>query len=121
MFSHIGFFRFRRSGTVAITRGEWNTMNDEWQIRVYEQQRLVYTAHLSGPAELGRQSTAEEVLYSQHSVSGRRRVVIAHRDEKSVSRQHAFVEPIAEGGFRLTNLSAERPISLPDGMDLKPK
>src|SRR5207245_1562584 len=42
-------------------------------------------------------------------------------DEKSVSRQHALLEPLAEGGFRLTNLSAERSIGLPDGNELKPK
>jgi adenylate cyclase len=96
-------------------------VSDSWQIRVYEKQNLVYSADLTGPAELGRQSAAEEALYSQRPVSDRRRVVIASKDEKSISRQHALLEPQADGSFRLTNLSAERPIGLPDGNDLKPK
>lgn len=95
-------------------------MSDPWQIRIYEQQKLVCTADLSGPAALGRQSAAAEALYSHHLLSGRRHVVIAPKDEKSVSRQHALLEPLAEGGFRLTNLSAERSIGLPNGKDLKP-
>jgi adenylate cyclase len=96
-------------------------MGDPWQIRIYEQQKLVFTADLSGPAELGRQSAADEALYSHHIVLGRRRVVIAPKGEKSVPRQHALIEPLAEGGFRLTNLSAERSIGLPDGELLLPK
>jgi adenylate cyclase len=96
-------------------------MSDRWQIRVYEQQKLVCTADLTGPAELGRQSAPDEALYSQHVSAGRQRVVIAHKDEKTVSRQHALLEPLAEGGFRLTNLSAERPIGLPDGKNLNPR
>ena len=95
-------------------------MSALWQIRVYERQRLVYTADLSGPAELGRQSAAEEAPYSHHPISGRWRVVIASKDEKSVSRQHALLEPLAEGGFRLTNLSNEQPVGLMGGNDLRP-
>jgi adenylate cyclase len=91
-------------------------MSDPWQIRLYEQQKLVYTADLTGPAELGRQETSEEAIYSHHPVE---RVVIAHKDEKYVSRKHALLEPLAGGGFRLTNLSKELSIGLPDGKELK--
>src|SRR5438105_11176911 len=96
-------------------------MNDRWQLRVYEQQVLVYTVDLTGPAELGRQRTPDEALYAHHPITGRQRVVIAHKDEKGVSRLHALLEPLAEGGFRLTNLSDERPIGLPEAADLGPK
>jgi|SRR5579864_259051 len=96
-------------------------MNESWQIRIYEQQQLVCTIDLTGPAELGRQRTDEESLYSHQFVSGRRRVVIAPKDETTVSRQHALLEPLAEGGFRLSNLSAERTIDLEDGSNIKPK
>jgi hypothetical protein len=85
-------------------------MTDSWLIRIYEQKKLVYTADLTGPVELGRQSSAEELLYSQHLVLGRRRLVIGSKDERSVSRQQALLEPIAEGGFRLTNLSNGSPM-----------
>lgn len=97
-------------------------MSDPWQILIYEQQKRVHTIDLAGVAELGRQSSAEEPLYSNRQVPGRRRVVIAHKDERSVSRQHVLLEPLGDGGgFKLTNLSAERLISLPDGRDLKPQ
>lgn len=96
-------------------------MNDAWQIRVFEDHDLVYTVELTGPAELGRQSSPAEKLYGHLLGAGRQRVVIAGIEERSVSRQHALLEPITAGGFRLTNLSAERPITLPDGADLAPK
>ena len=98
-----------------------HALSSAWQIRVYEQQKLVHTADLTGPTELGRQTAAEETLYSHHLVSGRQRLVIAPKDEKSISRQHVLIEPQAEGGFRVTNLSAERSIGLADGHDLRPK
>jgi adenylate cyclase len=94
---------------------------DLWQIQVYDKQQLVFSTDLTGPAELGRQSAPEETVYSQHASSGRQRVVIARKEEKTVSRQHALLEPQADGSFRLTNLSAERPILLPDGGELGPK
>ena len=96
-------------------------MNESWQIRIYEQQKLVCTIEVAGPAELGRQRSEDESLYSHHFIAGRRRIVIAPKDEKTVSRQHALLEPLAEGGFRLTNLSAERTIGLEDGSSLTPK
>lgn len=30
-------------------------MSDFWRLRLYEEQKLVHTADLTGPAELGRQ------------------------------------------------------------------
>ncbi len=96
-------------------------MSDSWQLRLYEDRKLLYTAELTGPAELGRQSAPDEALYShRHALVGRR-VVIALKDEKSIPRRCVLIEPLAEGGFRLTNLSAERPVGLPDdATDLKP-
>ena len=96
-------------------------MSDFWRLRLYEEQKLVHTADLTGPAELGRQSAAEETLYAVHIAHGRQRVVIGHKDETAVSRQHLLIEPLAEGGFRLTNLSGKQPVGLPDGGDLDPR
>jgi adenylate cyclase len=98
-----------------------STMSEPWQLRIYERQHLVHTADLTGPAELGRQSSADEALYSRHRLPAGQRVVIAPKDEKSVSRRQVLVEPLGEAGFRLTNLSDERTIGLPDGTDLGPK
>ena len=94
-------------------------MNISWQLLLYEDQKLVHTAVLVGAVELGRARGPEETLYSRRQVSGRQRVVIAVKDEKSVSRQHALIEPQPEGGFRLTNLSGERTVGLPDQTVLK--
>jgi adenylate cyclase len=96
-------------------------MSDAWQLQVYDQQELVCTVELNGPAELGRESSPDESLYSHRALSGRRRVVIANKDETTVSRRHVLLEPLAEGGFRLTNLSAERRINLSDGSDVAPQ
>ncbi len=96
-------------------------MSDSWQLRLYEDRKLLYTAELTGPAELGRQSAPDEALYSQRPAPVGRRIVIALKDEKSIPRRCVLIEPLAEGGFRLTNLSAERPLGLPDdATDLKP-
>jgi len=96
-------------------------MSDSWQLRLYEDRKLLYTAELTGPAELGRQSAPDETLFSQHPAPVGRRVVIALKDEKSIPRRCVLIEPLAEGGFRLTNLSSERPLGLPDdATDLKP-
>ena len=96
-------------------------MSDSWQLRLYEDRKLLYTAELTGPAELGRQSAPGEALYSQRPAPVGRRIVIALKDEKSIPRRCVLIEPLAEGGFRLTNLSAERPLGLPDdAADLKP-
>jgi adenylate cyclase len=90
-------------------------MNEWWQLRVYDRQELVYVADLSGAAELGRQSTPEEPLFSRQILAGRWRVVIADNEEKSISRKHVVIEPLTEGGFRITNQSSTQPMQLGDG------
>jgi len=40
-------------------------MVDSWQIRVYDQQQLVYSGEVSGKVELGRQGDSGERLYSK--------------------------------------------------------
>jgi adenylate cyclase len=96
-------------------------MGASWQLLLYQDKELVHTAVLAGAVELGREKGPDETLYSQRPLSGGQRLVIAHKEEKSVSRQHALIEPLPEGGFRLTNLSDERPIGLPDGTELTTK
>jgi adenylate cyclase len=96
-------------------------MSNAWRVRVYHQQKLVLTAAPTGSVELGRQNSSEEELYSHQLGSNRQRVVVAHKDEKRVSRQHALLEPQPDGSFLLTNLSDKQPIGLPDGKALGPK
>jgi adenylate cyclase len=96
-------------------------MTDAWQVRVFDQQKLVFTADPTGAVELGRQLGPEEALYSHQLVSNRQRVVVAHTDEKRISRKHALLEPQVDGSFLVTNLSDKQPIGLPDGNALPPK
>jgi adenylate cyclase len=97
-------------------------MADPWHIRVYEKQQLVFSADFDGAVELGRQGEGTERLFARkYDEKDRRwRLVIAGRDEDSVSRKHALLEPLPGGKARLTNLSAKVPIRLPDGGDVAP-
>jgi adenylate cyclase len=96
-------------------------MLHRWQIRVYEKQQLVYAEEGAGPLELGRQESEHEAgPYTTKTEGGRRRIVIARLDEDTVSRQHALLEPLAEGRLRLTNLSRKLPVHRSDGGELRP-
>jgi sigma-B regulation protein RsbU (phosphoserine phosphatase) len=90
------------------------------QVRVYEQQRLVYSAKCCGPVELGRQSEGEGKPYLRTEQAGHWRIVLAGIDESSVSRKHLFAEPLPDGRVRLTNQSKKLPVRLPDGSELRP-
>src|SRR3712207_4702860 len=88
-------------------------------IRVIDRQQIVFSRDCPGPVELGRQSDAQEELYSARSLgNGRWRAAIARLDEDTLSRRHVLLEPVGNGRVRLTNVSAKVPIRLADGTDL---
>ena len=97
-------------------------MAEPWQIWVYERQQLVYSGDFDGPVELGRQGESTEAVFSRKfdAENDRWRLIIAGRDEDSVSRKHALLERLDGGRARLTNLSAKVPIRLADGGDVRP-
>ena len=102
-------------------------MSDRWQLRVYENERLIFEADFSGTVEVGRQQTEDEkrpgdaVFHPWHHPAGAAsRAVIASLKEITVSRRHLEVKPIANGRFLLTNLSAAQIVNLP-GFDLQPR
>lgn len=92
-------------------------MSDLWQIRVYDNQQPIYSGQFSGKVELGRQSDPTERLCSRKFLDKDDcwRLVVAGRDEDSVSRRHALLTPTAAGRARVENLSAKVAIGLPDG------
>jgi adenylate cyclase len=90
-------------------------------VRVYEDQRLAHAEDCDGAVELGRQGEGDGKPYSRQAERGRCRLVIAPRDERTVSRRHALLEPLAGGKVRLTNLSKTLPVRLPDGTELGPR
>jgi adenylate cyclase len=83
------------------------------QIRVYENQQVLFTAEASGALDIGRQDDRSEVPRSARQVSdGVYRVVIALREEDTVSRHHAWLETVNESTARLKNTSANQLIGL---------
>ena len=96
-------------------------MNDSWNLRVYEENQLVYQTELVGSAVLGRQRAETEQLYSRGRAEGRERVILAFKDDKAISREHALIEPQGEGGFRITNTSEKRRIGLAENQFLDPQ
>jgi adenylate cyclase len=89
------------------------------QVRVLDRQREVYAGDFTGAVELGRQSDSREGLYTDRPLPGGGwRVIIAPLDEDTISRQHAHLDPLAEGRVRLTNRSGKVPIGLSDGSEL---
>jgi adenylate cyclase len=92
----------------------------QWHLRIYENQQLLQSLDLAGPVELGRQEEGEEGPYAQRETNGRCRLVIARREEQSVSRKHALLEPAGPTDVQLTNLSTTLPIRLGDGREVKP-
>ena len=95
-------------------------MSAPWQLRIYEQQRLVHTAEGTGTVELGRQAVGEPGPFAEVRDSGVRRLVIARLDEDTVSRKHVRIEPLADGRVRLTNLSQKLPVLLGTGAEAAP-
>src|SRR5438552_3421022 len=103
-----------------------DNMNDSWQLRVYDSERLIYEADLTGPADIGRQQGEDEkrpgdaVFRPWHFPAGKgSRVVIAPLKESTVSRKHVEVKPLPDGRFLLTNKSATQVVGL-QGRELKP-
>ncbi len=92
-------------------------MSELWQIRVYDNQQPIYSGQFNGRVELGRQSDPTERLCSRKFLDKEDcwRLVVAGRDEDSVSRRHAMLTPVTEGRARIENLSAKVAIVLPDG------
>jgi adenylate cyclase len=88
------------------------------QLRFFENKELACTQELAGPVEMGRQREGEEGPYAAKREAGRWRIVIARRDEQAVPRQYVLAEPLAGGRVRLTNLSKNVSLRLPDGAEL---
>jgi adenylate cyclase len=83
------------------------------QIRVFENQQLLFTAEAMGALDIGRQDDRTEVPRTARQVTdGVYRVVIALREEDTVSRHHAWLEVTSESTCRLKNTSANQLIGL---------
>jgi hypothetical protein len=94
--------------------GKGNWVSNRVQVRIYEDGKLVHTHELTGPVELGRQNKGEEEPFRLKMEAGRRRLIIARYDEQNIPRRYILIERISSSKVRLKNLSATRPLQLPD-------
>ena len=60
-------------------------MSDQWELRIYDQKQLIHQAELSGEVEIGRQQSETEPLFRCLRVGELQRVVIASREDQTVS------------------------------------
>jgi adenylate cyclase len=96
-------------------------MSDSIEIRVFDQDRLLFSEEFNEPVELGRQSETREALYAGKRLGGGNwRVAIAGLAEKTVSRKHILIEPLSGRKARVTNQSSVLAFHLPDGSELRP-
>jgi adenylate cyclase len=94
-------------------------MNESWMLRIYDGERLIYEADLSGAAEIGRQVNEDEKRTGDvtfrpwhYAVKDSWRVVIAPLKDITISRKHIEVMPLGEQRFRVTNRSATQALGL---------
>lgn len=90
------------------------------QLEILEKGQTACTLEITGPVELGRQMTGEGEPYTQTAAGDGLRLVIAPREELSISRRYALFEPVPPNSVRVTNLSTSQPLTLPDGIALPP-
>lgn len=90
-----------------------------FSVRVFDQQDLRYAVECQGPVILGRDSGGEQPG-ATYPAPGGTRMVIAAREERSVAREQARIQPTPDGKIRITNLSDKVVIGLADGTPLTP-
>ena len=96
-------------------------MADPWLVTVYEKDLSLYSNTFTGAVELGRQTGGEQEPCFETALADRHRLVIARRDDHSVSRKHVMLQWCGDGCLRVDNLSSSLPVRLPDGVTLEPR
>lgn len=97
-------------------------MDAPLSFEVYDEGRLVVAGEFAGPIEVGRQGRGDGEPFATYESEGgdARRLVIGGRDETTLSRRHARLEPLPGGFVRVSNLSERQPIVLEGGERLDP-
>jgi adenylate cyclase len=92
------------------------------QIRVYDNQQLVFTGDAVGRVEFGRQRDPQDMPNTARVLGdGETRIVVAQQKEDSVSRRHALLEPINDQRGMLTNKSATQMLVVAGEPPLRPQ
>jgi adenylate cyclase len=97
-------------------------MTAPWELRIYDRQSLVHTQDFTEPLVLGRQDEGEDGPFSRRRTEDNNawRLVMANREERSISRTHIMLEPLPGDRVRITNRSTTLPLRLNTGRELKP-
>jgi len=95
-------------------------MAETLQISIFERHKLMHTADIEGPVELGRQDRGEGGPYSQTMQRNVRRIVIAPINEDAVSRRQLALEPLSNKKLRISNLSKSQSVWLENGIEIRP-
>lgn len=89
-------------------------------VKVYDNERLVFSTPVASGLVIGRQSQGEPPPFCRiDGRDGTTRVIVAPLQETTVSRIHARLERVS-GELRLTNESTSRPINMASGPPLPP-
>src|SRR5262245_54440240 len=87
-------------------------------IDVYDGPTHLGGGDYAGPVELGRRNEREPTEFAVRVQAGSApavwRLLVARLDEDTVSRRHAFLEPMPDGRVRVRNVSAKLPVGLPE-------
>src|SRR5262245_45299697 len=87
-------------------------------IDVYDGPTHLGGGDYAGPVELGRRNEREPTEFAVRVQAGSApavwRLLVARLDEDTVSRRHAFLEPLPDGRVRVRNVSAKLPVGLPE-------
>lgn len=84
------------------------------RLEIYRQDRLVHADEIQRPVELGRQQAPREPLFLSQPGTSADRLVVAPLEERTVSRRHLLVEPLAFDRLRITNLTEKGTVQLDD-------
>ncbi len=83
-----------------------------WELRIYEDRRLVHTVEGAESIELGRQMVGEPGPFAETAGPTGRRLIIAKLEDDTVSRKHLRLESTPNGGIRVANLSQKLALML---------
>jgi adenylate cyclase len=93
-----------------------------WKLIITEGTTELLSAELSGPLEVGRQDQQDPTAAPPVLVTSQQpaRLVIASRDEQTISRKHILLEPRNGDRIRTNNLSKTLPLRFAEHPELPP-
>jgi hypothetical protein len=89
------------------------------QVRIHENDVLLYEGQLQGPLEFGRQQQGELGPGSVSSAAGVTRIVMATLDNKKIARRQLQAIRTGSSSVKLTNISTTVDMRIEQGVSLE--